>query len=121
MYNFASMDFGAAAGNTLHHIGGPAGMKGVLREVGVSLSEATVFATTLGIIQVGTVADVDAYGILNIPTASAVNTVVNSTVDTDAVISADIAADTQVLITLIEGTGAGLTGIGEPYVIIDWY
>ena len=131
-YNFAVMDFGAAAGNTVHRIGGPAGKKGKLREVGVAVSEAFVTVTTLAQVQVGTAADNDAYGLLNIPTGSAVNTVVNSTDDTDAIIkdtsgtavpnpTVDIPAETCVLVTLVEGTGGGLTGQGNPYVIIDWY
>lgn len=120
-YNFASMDFGAAAGVTTQRIAGPAGKQGRLREIGVCLSEATVFATTLGMIKVGTAADLDAYGLLNIPDASAVNTVVNSADDTDAIISAAIAADAMVTVTLVEGTGAGLTGIGDPYIVIDWF
>lgn len=120
MYNFASMDFGAAAGTTIHRISGPTGHVGKLREIGVCLSEATVFATTLGFVEVGTAADADAYGKLQIPTASAINTTVNTADDTDAVIASSIPADTCILVTLTEGTGAGLTGIGNPYVIIDW-
>lgn len=121
MYNFANMDFGAAAGTTIHRISGPTGHKGVLKEIGVVLGEATVFATTLGFVEVGSASDADAYGKLQIPTASAVNTTVNTADDTDAIISAAIAADACVLVTLTEGTGAGLTGQGNPYVIIDWY
>lgn len=121
MYNFPNMDFGAAAGATTHRIAGPAGKVGRLKEIGVVVSEATVFATTLGSVAVGIAADTDEYGILNIPTASALNAVVHSGVDTDAIIDADIAADTAILVTLTEGTGAGLAGQGYPYVIIDWY
>ncbi len=121
MYNFVIFDFGGAVANGEHLIGGPAGKKGRLREVGVTINEVTEFATTLGIIQVGIASDTDAYGVLNIPTGSAIDTVVNSADDTDAIIAADIPADTCVQLTLIEGTGAALTGQGAPYVIIDWY
>lgn len=121
MYNFANMDFGAAAGTTTHRISGPTGYTGTLKEVGVCTSEATVFATTLGTVEVGTASDADAYGKLNIATGTAINTTFNSADDTDAIISASIPADTCVLVTLTEGTGAGLTGQGNPYVIIDWY
>jgi hypothetical protein len=121
IHNFANMDFGAAAGATTHRICGPAGKKGRLVDIGVALSEATVFATTLGHIQVGTAADADAYGKLNIATGQAINTVYNSSDDTDAIIDADIPADTVVVVTLTEGTGAGLTGQGAPMVAIDWY
>ena len=120
MYNFPNMDFGAAAGTTVHSIAGPAGKKGRITDVGVATTEVFVTATTLAHVQVGTSADADAYAKLNIPTASADNTVVNSADDTDAIIDADIPADTCVHVTLTEGTGASLTGQGYPYVIIDW-
>lgn len=121
VYNFANMDFGAAAGTTIHRIAGPAGMAGRLREVGVCISEATVFATTLGTVEVGTASDADAYAKLNIPTSSALNATINTADDTDAIIEPDIPADTTLLVTLTEGTGAGLAGQGNPYVIIDWF
>ncbi len=121
VYQFASMDFGAAAGATTHTICGPAGKKGVLKDIGVALTEATIFASTLGIVQVGLSTNLDAYGQLNIATASAAQSVFNSSDDTDAVIAADIPADTVLTVTLTEGTGAGLTGIGAPVVVIDWY
>jgi len=121
MYNFPNMDFGAAAGNTTHWIAGPAGKKGKLKEVGVITTEATVFATTLGKVQVGIATDLDAHAELNIATATAIKTVFNSGDDADAIIDEDIDADTALAVTLIEGTGAGLTGQGYPYVIIDWY
>lgn len=122
MYNFPNMDFGASSGATTHSIAGPAGKKGRIVEVGVAVTEATVFATTLGHVQVGTSADLDAYAKLNIPTASADNTVVNTADDTDAVLDADIpSTDVCIHVTLTEGTGASLAGQGYPYVIIDWF
>lgn len=119
-YDFPLMDFGAAAGTTTHAIKGPSGKKGRITNIGVSLSEATVFATTTGKVEVGLTGTLAAYGQLNIPTASAIKTTVDVTVDTNAVI-ADIPADTQVLVTLTEGTGAGLTGIGNPFLEVNWF
>jgi len=119
-YDLASMDFGAAVGNTTRSIKGPAGKKGRITNIGVDLTEATVFATTLGKVQVGLTGTLAAYAELNIPTASAINTTVDSTVDTNAII-AEIPADTAILITLIEGTGAGLTGIGFPFLEVAWF
>lgn len=119
-HDLASMDFGAAAGVTTRALKGPAGKKGIIRNIGVDLSEATVFATTEGIVKVGKSGDLAAYAQLNIPTASAINTTVDESVDTNAII-ADIPADTQVLVTLVEGTGAGLAGIGVPYIVVDWF
>ena len=120
-YNFGVMDFGAAAGVTTHQVAGPAGKQGRLKGIAVATTEATVFATTLGKVQVGKIGDLDAYGELNIPTAIAINTVVNSTDDPDAIIAADIPAETAVQVTLVEGTGAGLTGQGQVFVYIDWF
>jgi hypothetical protein len=120
IYQFASKDFGASAGVTTHSICGPAGKKGKLRDIGVAITEATVFATTLGHVQVGISTDLDAYGKLNIATGTAAQTVFNSGDDTDAIIDADIPADSVVTVTLTEGTGAGLAGQGAPVVVIDW-
>lgn len=120
-YDLPLKDFGAAVGVETHPIKGPAGRQGVIRNIGVDITEATVFATTLGIVQVGKAGTLGAYATLNIPTASAINTTVDESVDTDAITSAAIPADTQILITLTEGTGAGLAGQGYPYLVIDWY
>ncbi len=122
MYNFPNMDFGAAAGATTHNIAGPAGRKGRLREIGVVTTEAFADDTAEAHVQVGIIGDLDEHGKLNITDLTAINTVFNSKDDTDAIIDADIAADTTVVVTLTEGTdGTGVTGQGAPYVIIDWY
>lgn len=121
-YNYPNMDFGASAGVTTHQIGGPAGMKGVLQEIGVTLTEAVLDDTLLASVAVGAIGDLDAYGDLKIPDGSLINTVVNSADDTNAILAPDIPADTCVQVTLTEGTdGTGVTGQGQPYVIIHWY
>lgn len=124
-YDLALMDFGAAAGNTTRAIKGPEGKQGIIRNIGCDITEATVFATTLGIVQVGLSGTLDAYAVLNIPTASGASTSVDLAVDPNAISAATlngrIPADTQVLLTLIEGTGASLAGQGFPYVEIDWF
>jgi hypothetical protein len=120
-YNFPNMDFGAAAGVTTHKIPVPAGYKGKLRDISVAVTEVFETVTTLGIVQVGIAADLDEYGQLNIPTGAANNTVVNKTDDTDVIIEDDIAAETCIIVTLTEGTGAALTGQGYVTVYIDWY
>ena len=121
VYNFAEMDFGASSGTTVHTIAGPAGMKGRLIDIAVGVSEVFETVTTVAHVQVGTSADADAYGKLNIPQASADNTVVNKLDDTDAIIEPDIPAGTAVHVTLTEGTGASLTGKGYPTIYIDWF
>jgi len=120
-YNFPNMDFGASAGATTHTIAGPAGKKGRLVDIAVGVTEVFETVTTLAHVQVGKSDDLDAYGKLNIPTGAADNTVVNKLDDTDAIIAADIPAETAVHVTLTEGTGAALTGQGYVCVYIDWY
>ena len=122
MYNFPEMDFGATAGATVHTIAGPLGMKGVLVDVGVASSEVFACDATVAHVQVGTSADADAYGKLQVADGTADNSVFNSVDDTDAVIAADIPANTAIHVTLTEGTdGTAVTGKGFPYVVIDWY
>ena len=120
-YNFPNMDFGASSGATTHTIAGPAGKKGRLVDIAVGVTEVFETVTTLAHVQVGKSDDLDAYGKLNIPTGAADNTVVNKLDDPDAIIAADIPAETAVHVTLTEGTGAGLTGQGYVSVYIDWY
>ena len=126
-YQFPEMDFGASAGATVYHFQGPVGREGYLRNIGVDVTEATVFATTLGTVAVGVVDNADAYGKLNIATATADDLVFDVRDDTDCCLSdastpvlATIPANTVVYITLTEGTGAGLAGKGIPFVEIDW-
>ncbi len=121
-YNFALMDFGATAGDTIHYISGPAGKRGMLRSVSVAVTEVFACSTKAGNVQVGNVSDDDAYGKLNIADGTAANTVFNEGDDTNAIISAAIAADTVVKVTLDEGTDASaVTGQGTPHIIIDWF
>jgi dihydrodipicolinate reductase len=115
------MDFGGSSGATVHKIAGPAGMMGRLIEVGVCISEATVFATTLGQVEVGDSSDADEFAELNIATSVDNHATFNTADDTDAIIDATIPKDTTVLVTLTEGTGGGLAGKGFPYVIINWF
>jgi hypothetical protein len=116
------MDFGGSSGVTTHRIVPPAGKKGRLLDVGVAVSEATVFASTLGHVQVGISTNLDEYAKLNIATSVADFAAFNTADDTDAIILADIPADgPAVVVTLTEGTGGGLAGKGFPTVIIGWY
>ena len=122
MYNFPVMDFGATAGVTTHQIAGPAGKKGRLIEVGIITTEAFLDDTLEAAVEVGIIGDLDEHAKLNITDGTAINTVFNSGDDTDAIIDADISADTALQVTLTEGTdGSGVTGQGQVYVIIDWF
>jgi len=121
-YNFPNYDFAETVGSsTTHSIPVPAGYKGKLKDISVALTEITAWTANLGIVQVGITGNTDAYGQLNIPTGQADNSIYNSTDDTDAIIAADIAAETCVIVTLTEATGGVLTGQGYVTVYIDWY
>jgi len=123
--DLALHDFGGAAGVYTRPIRGPKGKQGIIRNVGVDVTTATVFATTLGKVEVGTAAAPADYAQLNIPTGVAAGSTVDVADDTNAISGAAqagaIPADTQVLVTLTEGTGAGLAGAGFPFVEIDWF
>ena len=108
-------DFGAAADESLS-IKGPAGMKGLLREICVSASE--IF-TTGGAVQVGTAADPDAYAELLLGTLADTDSL-NMTEQSGALKDADIPADAQVEVTLVQ-TGGTPTGQGHVNITIEWY
>lgn len=116
-----SHDFGADT-DTSYYFSGPAGYAGKLRSISVSTKEAFACTTTPARVYVGTAADPDAYGLLNIADETAINVVYNSEDDTDAIIDDDIPADTQVIIKLTQSVdNAADTGQGSVDVFIDWY
>lgn len=120
-YDFPLMDFGATAGVTTHTLKGPDGYKGIIRDIGVEITEAFLDDTAEANVLVGLSGDTNAYAQCNITDGASVTTTFNVTNDTNAVL-ADIPADTQVLVTLTEGTdGSGVTGQGYPFVEIDWF
>jgi hypothetical protein len=121
MYTMASYDFGAASGALTVLLPGIQGMTGRIVDVGVVLSEATVFATTMGNIKVGTHADTDAFANFDIATGQGANTTYNTGDNTSALTTATLDGDDPIEVTLTEGTGTGLTGTGVPYLVVDWY
>jgi len=78
-----------------------------------------VFAVDTGEanVQLGTAADANVYAQLNIPDAAADLDFYDETDDTNAIISADIAHDTLLRVTLTNGTdGTAVTGQGIPFL-----
>lgn len=115
-------DFAAGAGPYFYNFGGPKGKKGQLIDIVVATEEIFDCDTLAAVVEVGTIADPNAYGSLTIADETADNTVVNSTDDSDAVIAPAIAADTLVVVKATEGTSSGtVTGQGRIYLFIDWY
>ena len=122
--NFPSFDFGGTANTEIMAFDLPVSEKGVsmqaqLVDIGVMVTEATVFATTLGTVKVGTAGTAAAFATLSIPDASADASCVNIAEDTDAITEDTIPSGTLVQVTFAPGTGASLAGIGIPY--IDMY
>lgn len=95
-------------------IKGPKGKRGRLIEIHVAAT--TTF--TAGSIKIGTQADDDAYASFSFGTLADTDSAstLDGVTDTDAIISEEIPADTQVEVTYANG-GAGA---GPAMVVIDW-
>ena len=95
--------------------------KGKLVNVGI-MAHTETFAndTGGGTVQVGTAADNDAYGLLNIPDAVADEACVDINTDSDVVISGAIPAGTLVEVNLTQCTDSG-TAAGMAVPFIDVY
>jgi hypothetical protein len=110
-------DFGGGAAETMS-FRIPDEYDAELIKIGVMITE--VFATdlTTGSVQLGTAADADAYAKLVIPDGTADNDCYDETDDTDAIISANISANSLVRVTLTNGTdGTAVTGQGIPLFV----
>lgn len=123
-YGPAGVDFGTGGSSGAISFRGPAGMKGRILDLGVcNITEAFAGDTTDGQLLVGTDADTDANALMNIAAGatSAVGDTYNTSNDTDAIIDADLAADTQYEVTCVVGTGGVPAGIGTPYVVVGYF
>lgn len=123
-YGPAGVDFGTGGSADAISFRGPAGKKGRLIDVGVcNITEAFAGDTTDGQVQIGTDADNDAYALLNVAAGatSAIGDTFNTSNDTDAIIDANLPADTQIEMTCVVGTGGTPAGIGTPYCVVIWY
>lgn len=123
---FTAHDFGAGDGTI--NIVGPAGANGKLMDYGVqNTTEVFNAVTTAATIAVGTAADPDAYGeefsLGTTATASGLtvrsSTSVKSAIDA-IIVDQNIPADTALRMTLTGPTGGTPTGIGQPFIVIDW-
>ena len=101
---------------------GPAGKQGKLIDIGLHVTETFADDATEAYIAVGTSSDPDAYGKLNIPDGTALTNCFNVQDDTDAIISEALPADTQIEVSVVEGTDSGTAaGKGYGYVSVLWY
>lgn len=118
-FAFGAHDFGAGAGALSFKL--PKGKRGRLVDVGVfNITEAFTNTTTPAYVRVGTASDADAYAQLDCGTA-AISDTRNTVDDTDAIIDADLPADTQIEVTFAAPTGGTPAGIGEAYVVVEIY
>lgn len=120
-YCFDEFDFGGDA-NEVFSFRGPTGHRGRLIQIGVAVTEEFACSTTPANIQLGTAADNDAYALLSIPDETADEDFYDQTDDTDAILNADIPADTLLEVNLTQSTdGSADAGKGKPVIVIEWY
>ena len=117
--NLGNHDFGADADETVN-FRLPPGYQGKLIDIGVMTTEAFACDQTVASVALGTSSNADAYALLNIADATADNDCFDTTDDTDAIISADIAAGALLRVTLTQATDAqGDTGQGHPFFVFE--
>jgi len=129
-YMFGNFDFGGGADQSFKLIG-PKGKKGRLWDYGVQdVNEAMNGDTLDPTIAIGNSSDPDAYGEeFTLSNADNVPKTVRSTYDEatelatfdNFILDGDIPADTVVYVTCAAATGSNLTGMGHPFVVIDWF
>lgn len=121
-YTWSAHDFGAAGAT--NEVRGPAGMRGVVRDILLTdVTETFTSTTTSGRVQVGTVADPDAYASLDcLTTAAAATASAGAATETatNFVGSTIIDADSLVQVKFVSPTGGTPAGIATVIVIIDW-
>ncbi|ROH88002.1 hypothetical protein ED236_00470 [Pseudomethylobacillus aquaticus] len=118
-FQFGNHDFGAGAAALSFKL--PKGKSGRLIDVGVmNISEAFTATTTPAYVRVGTGLDPDAYAQLSCGT-TAIGDTVNTVDDTDAIIDAQLPADTQIEVALVAPTGGTPAGIGTAFVVVEVY
>ena len=101
---------------------GPVGKKGMLKDIGIHVTEVFACDQVVASLGIGTTSDPDAYGLLNIPDGTAATNVFNIQDDTDCIISEALPADTQIEVKVTAGTDAGTaSGKGYGYVTVYWY
>jgi hypothetical protein len=122
-YKWTAHDFGAGAAT--NEIRGPAGMTGRVKDILlVDVTETFTDTTLTGKIQVGTVADPDAYAQMDcLVTAAAATASAGAATETatNFILSDTIAADSLVQVKFTSPTGGTPAGIASVIVIIEWF
>jgi hypothetical protein len=114
-------DFGAGTG-VAWSFKGPSGKQGSLKNIGLHVTETFADDQTTGKVLIGTTADPNYYGQLEITDATAAGDVFNDQNDSNCVIIEALAADTQIEVTYVQCVDSGTAaGIGNAYVEVEWY
>jgi hypothetical protein len=122
--NFPEFDFGADANETycfrLPKDEHGNNQQGELVNIGLSITETFACDGTAASVELGSTSDADAYAKLTIADAAADNDCFDVSDDTDAIISANIAAGALLKVTLTQSTdGSSDAGKGMPF--FDFY
>ena len=134
MYMWNSVDW--HLGIVTKYIQGPKGLRGRIVEVGVAPTTSVVGTTTPANVQVGYVGQLTQYATLPVGAAGA-GTAVGAvaiasnyagglTAQNPASVPNTspaqlMAKDTPVVVTMNPATGGGVAGVGDVWVVIDWF
>ena len=114
-------DLGAGTG-TAWSFKGPAGKQGMLKNIGFNVTETFAGDQTTGTVLIGTTADPNYYGQLEIADASAATDVINDQDDSNCVLIEALPKNTQIEVTFVQCVDSGTAaGKGYPYVQVQWY
>ena len=114
-------DFGAGTG-TAWSFKGPEGKQGSLTNIGLHVTETFAGDQTTGKVLIGTTADPNYYGQLEITDAIAATEVFNDQDDSNCVLVEALPADTQIEVTYVQCVDSGTAaGKGNAYVEVSWY
>lgn len=118
---FGEYDFGANADET-YSFRLPPGCRGRLINIGLSITEVFACASTAASVELGITGDTDEYAKLTIADEAADGDFFDVSDDTDAIIEAEIAADTLLIVTLTQSTDDSAdTGKGHPSFDFEIY
>ena len=118
--NSTVVDFGDSP--TAWSFKGPSGKQGMLKNIGIHVTEVFSGDQVTGKVLVGTTADPNYYGQLEIADGTAATDTYNDQDDSDCVIIEALAADTQIEVTFVGVNDAGTdTGQGFVYFETFWY
>ena len=99
---------------------GPSGKQGMLKDIGLHITEAFNGDQVTGKVLVGTTADPNYYGQLEVTDGTAATETWNNQDDTNCVIIEALPADTQIEVTYIGTTDTG-TNAGKAFNYIETY